>query len=191
MVVTSSFQIHQDVSQCFTSFWYPFQRNKQLRENCPYSELFRFEFSSIWTEYGEIWSISPYSLQMRENADRNNSEYRHFLRSGNIVRKDFYKAIILLEKSKFLSLIYLTKLSIVWVFKLIGHFTLIEEIYTKRNFGGSGLSAYFLRLGGNVFTWWKKKLFFVRIYFRGYYQNSMFLRIYFCWWWNLKKFWGK
>ena len=27
----------------------------------------------------EIRSISSYSVQMRENADQNNSEYRHFL----------------------------------------------------------------------------------------------------------------
>ena len=27
-------------------------------------------------------SISPYSAQMRENADQNNSKYGHFLRSG-------------------------------------------------------------------------------------------------------------
>ena len=38
-------------------------------------------FSRIWTEYGEIRSISPYSVRMRENADQNNSEYSHFLRS--------------------------------------------------------------------------------------------------------------
>ena len=35
----------------------------------------------IRTEYGEIPSISPYSVQMRENADQNNSEYGHFSRS--------------------------------------------------------------------------------------------------------------
>ena len=29
----------------------------------------------------EIRSISPYSVRMRENADQNNSEYGHFLRS--------------------------------------------------------------------------------------------------------------
>ena len=35
-------------------------------------------FSRIRTEYGELRSISPYSAQMRENADQNNSEYGHF-----------------------------------------------------------------------------------------------------------------
>ena len=49
-----------------------------LREKCPYSELFMSLFSRIRTEYGEIRSISPYSVQMRENTDQNNSEHRHF-----------------------------------------------------------------------------------------------------------------
>ena len=52
-----------------------------MREKGPYSELFWFAFSRIRTEYGEIRSISPYSVRMRENADQNNSEYGQFLRS--------------------------------------------------------------------------------------------------------------
>ena len=32
--------------------------------------------------YWEILLISPYSVRMRENADKNNSEYRHVLRSA-------------------------------------------------------------------------------------------------------------
>ena len=52
-----------------------------LCEKCPYSELFWSTFSRIWTEYGEIRSISPYSVLMRENPDENNSEYNHFLHS--------------------------------------------------------------------------------------------------------------
>ena len=40
-----------------------------------------FGFSHIRTEYGEIQSISPYSVRMRENTDQNNSEYGLFLRS--------------------------------------------------------------------------------------------------------------
>ena len=50
-----------------------------LREKCPYSELFWSAFSRIRTEYGEIWIISPHSVQMRENTGQNNSEYGHFL----------------------------------------------------------------------------------------------------------------
>ena len=34
----------------------------------------------IRTEQGEILRISPYSVQMRENVDQNNSEYGHFSR---------------------------------------------------------------------------------------------------------------
>ena len=49
-----------------------------LRKRCPYLELFWSTFFHIRSEYGEIWSISPYSAQMRENADQNNSEYSHF-----------------------------------------------------------------------------------------------------------------
>ena len=53
-----------------------------LHEKCPYSELFWSAFSRIRTEYGEIRSISLYSVRMRENADQNSSEYGHFLRSS-------------------------------------------------------------------------------------------------------------
>ena len=52
-----------------------------LREKCLYSKLFLSAFSCIRTEYGEIRSISPYLVRMRENADQNNSENGHFLRS--------------------------------------------------------------------------------------------------------------
>ena len=52
-----------------------------LRENCPYSEFFRSVFFRIRTEYGEIRSISPHSVRMRENTNQKNSEYEHFLRS--------------------------------------------------------------------------------------------------------------
>ena len=44
-----------------------------MRKNSPYSELFWSAFSRIRTEYGEIRSIQ---------ADQNNSEYKHFLRSA-------------------------------------------------------------------------------------------------------------
>ena len=41
-----------------------------LHENCTYSESFMSVFSRIRTKYGEILSISPYSLRMQENADQ-------------------------------------------------------------------------------------------------------------------------
>ena len=50
------------------------------RKKCPYSEVFWSTFSRIWTQYGEILRISPYSIQMQENTDQNNSEYGHFSR---------------------------------------------------------------------------------------------------------------
>ena len=40
------------------------QMNVTLREKCP----------RVWTEYGEILCISPYSVRMRENTDQENSE---------------------------------------------------------------------------------------------------------------------
>ena len=52
-----------------------------LRKKCPYSKLFQSVFPRIRTEYGEIRSISPYSVRMRENMDQNNSEFGHFLHS--------------------------------------------------------------------------------------------------------------
>ena len=52
-----------------------------LHKQRPHSELFWSVFSRIWTEYGEIGSISPYSVRMRENTGHNNSEYKHFSRS--------------------------------------------------------------------------------------------------------------
>ena len=50
-----------------------------LRENCPYSGLFWSVFSRIRTEYREIGSIS---VRVQENKDQNNSEYGHFLHTG-------------------------------------------------------------------------------------------------------------
>ena len=49
-----------------------------LHEKCPYLELFWSAFSHTCTEYGQIRSISPYLVWMRENMDQNNSEYEHF-----------------------------------------------------------------------------------------------------------------
>ena len=56
-------------------------KSLSLHEKYPYSEYIWSAFSRIETEYVEIRSISPYSLQMRENADQKKSEYEHFSRS--------------------------------------------------------------------------------------------------------------
>ena len=49
--------------------------NQSLCENCSYSELYWSAFSRFWTEYEEVWSISPYLVRMQENVDQNNSQY--------------------------------------------------------------------------------------------------------------------
>ena len=56
-----------------------------LREKCPYSEFFWSLFSRIRTEFGEIWSIYPYSVGMPENTDQKNSEYGPFSRSIGVL----------------------------------------------------------------------------------------------------------
>ena len=57
---------------------YSLPKRMTLREKCSYSEFFRSAFSRIWTEYGEILRISPYSVRMRGNTDQKNSEDGHF-----------------------------------------------------------------------------------------------------------------
>ena len=52
---------------------FPVKRLALLKKG-PYPKLFWSAFSRTRTEYGEIRSISSYSVQMRENADQNNSE---------------------------------------------------------------------------------------------------------------------
>ena len=61
-----------------------FAQKGLLHKKCPYSELFWSAFSRIRTEYREKLSISPYSVQMQENADQSNSKYGHFLCSATI-----------------------------------------------------------------------------------------------------------
>ena len=51
------------------------------REKCPNTEFFWSVFSSIWSEYGDLPSKSPYSVQIRENTDQKNSKFEHFSRS--------------------------------------------------------------------------------------------------------------
>ena len=58
-------------------------------EKCPYSEYFWSIFSSIWTEYRQILSISPSSVRMLENMDQKNSKYGHFSRSESDVQNLF------------------------------------------------------------------------------------------------------
>ena len=64
-----------------------FKSAKQY-SNLPYSELFWSVFTLIWTEYGEILRIFPYSVRMRENVDQNNSKYGHFSRSHTVEKNE-------------------------------------------------------------------------------------------------------
>ena len=76
-----------------------------LREKCPYSDLFWFPFSRIWTEHGQILRISLYSVQTRETTDQNNSEYGDLLRSVclNCVKHTkfcFFENSVLIKENK-------------------------------------------------------------------------------------------
>ena len=66
---------------CLTLMMEVFCWGKSLREKCPHSEFSWSVFSHIRTEYGNFLRRSPYSVQIPENTDQKNSEYRHFLRS--------------------------------------------------------------------------------------------------------------
>ena len=65
--------------------WYNSEQ-KTLRKKCPHCKLFWSTFSRIWTEYGEIRSISPCSIQMQENAGQNKSKFGYFSRSESFWR---------------------------------------------------------------------------------------------------------
>ena len=67
-------------SQQYTTFTFA------LRKKYSHSELFWSAFSRIQTEYGEIQSISPHLVQMRENRDQNNSEYGNCLSSVGYIQ---------------------------------------------------------------------------------------------------------
>ena len=49
---------------------------------CVDLEFFWSFISQIRTEYEDIFRISPYSVQMQENTNQENSKYGHFSRSG-------------------------------------------------------------------------------------------------------------
>ena len=67
--------------QLMRSYLKNYKQRHCVRKKRLYLELFCSAFSRIWTEYGEIRSISPYSVRMRENTEQNSSEYGHILRS--------------------------------------------------------------------------------------------------------------
>ena len=49
-----------------------------------YGDFFWSVFLRIRAEQVEIQSIYPYSVQMRENKDQENSVFEHFLRSVKV-----------------------------------------------------------------------------------------------------------
>ena len=67
--------------------------NFTLRKRCPYSELVWSAFSRIQTEY-------PYSVEMRENADQNNSQYERFSRSASYKISSFQVSVNTLTVNK-------------------------------------------------------------------------------------------
>ena len=67
-----------------------------------YSGLY---FPAFWTEYGEIQSIFPYSVRIRENTDQNNSEYGHFSHSA-IDQSSEFQSTALFINFVFISQIY-------------------------------------------------------------------------------------
>ena len=85
-----------------------------LRKKCPYFEIFWSVFSRIWTEYGEIRSISQYPVRTWENTDQKNSKCEHFLHSDNesakyILVKTIFRGVLRRNK----------KLRTVWKPKLV------------------------------------------------------------------------
>ena len=73
-----------------------------LTEKCLYPELFWSVFSRILTEYEVIRIISPYSVRMLENTDKNKSEYGHILRSFNSIK---FRADLISQSPKILNFV--------------------------------------------------------------------------------------
>ena len=46
------------------------QRSSPLREKCPNMEFFLVPIFPYWAEYEDLWSKSPYSVQIRETTDQ-------------------------------------------------------------------------------------------------------------------------
>ena len=86
-----------------------------LRKKCPYSELFCSLFSRIRTEYGEIRSISPYLVPMREITDQNNSKYEHFSRSVKPLEGTPFTSLFTFLNDLAYWFIYLTWVSLILI----------------------------------------------------------------------------
>ena len=74
-----------DFQCCYSINWYwVVNRSTSQNTHCVKSvgirSFFWSVFSCILTEYGEMGTISKYSVEMQENVDKTNSEYWHFSR---------------------------------------------------------------------------------------------------------------
>ena len=84
-------------SFCYVSFqFFSFLNTTtySFTKKCPYSEFFWSVFFRILTDYGEIRSISSYSVQMQGNTYQKDFQYGHFSRTD---RKTFICLGILLN----------------------------------------------------------------------------------------------
>ena len=60
--------------------------SETLREKCPNTEVFLVRISRIQNEYGEIPSISPYSVRMREYTDQKKLHIRTLFTQWKVIR---------------------------------------------------------------------------------------------------------
>ena len=108
--------------------------------------VFRVILARIFPRSDWIRSISLYPVRMRENTDQNNSEYRHFLRSGRCSGHCFV--------SKFLKEMQIIVISIFcfWnsqpqnVFIFFVNFSRISFRYKKQNCTQKPHSSYYLAI---------------------------------------------
>ena len=77
-----------------------------IRRGIPYPVLFLSAFSCIRTGYGEVLRVSLYSVQMQENADKNNSKYGHFFRSVKYFKFSDQASLVTCKSSSYSSLIH-------------------------------------------------------------------------------------
>ena len=72
--------------------------------------VFWIVFSRIRTKYGEIFHISPYSVQMRANTDQNNSKYGHFFTQWRPLRVFSYTQVLIFKLSRLVKRFFLSDL---------------------------------------------------------------------------------
>ena len=88
--------------------------------------LFWPAFLRIRTEFGEIFRISSYSDEMRENTDQNNSEYGQFLHSEKLCYRSIEPLELTSVKYCFLGIFGNLKYSLLSVLSGSGHHTLCK-----------------------------------------------------------------